>query len=1110
MAKTGQLVERIKTSLKLKDIKKDFKAWYYVVEYDGQEYSLKMFDFQKTQKRPEIIECLVERKINGAPEVKQDLAPLIAKRYPVGKSAKFQLRRNDSRNGQYDAISEEGFKFYLANPKNKYYTNNSEVLCQVKSVYDVKVYVEEVQATKNEIANFSKFIDPQGILDIANGININPALIRWFVGIFNRNIDFTEPRALLESGSADWVIKTVNVMLSGMPGWVNKFKKAKHKKETLSELRRICIATLEQSGLATGPDRVTEQLRIILAKCVTATDVFNSAIDKIENGKIELYVQGILDSLSQTAYIYDPERRLDVMLAAFALDAKLKERFFHELLEVLANHGNSDWAQEPIRSALLHMLCGYVELNAQDVNKVIDLRLGNNKNKAADMMRALLATIILSDENDEINRRLLFARLCRYSSLYSPNLSGRQALNDKAYGFLLTRVPSLLPFGWNDMKFSADTLGVKAGAAPLLNGPSDVMCYEGRKVVVKVCEGNVTIAPNYAHKLREVLPSDLCGWKNFQILIGNKNFNKTVKADTDDIADLRKFWREVEDCLFEVSADGGCSADSPVVPKVAAEEGDEVLIRISGVENGKDRYDNPLFHAVIVDDHIEGEGVISPRDMVHYNVKYAKVTDFMSEDGHPLLLRASVVNVGSNGVCVFSMIKQVDCFVSDYVQEGDELLCRMTVRTPDGGNLLISERGFSLKVECDEEFQPVNGDLVGVEILTVNPDGKVDGAFIGSYDGYADLSDCKCLRTILREYAEDVYMDVDDDVFEQSEDESENLQNDRCIDSGELRELMSIVERQSTLATSRAQSFNLLAMARILALAMDDIRKANEYHDRMIFIHLMQQYAVNQWIDADEFESHYENSKNLLDGYPDMMDQVLRLFCIARMDKAGAEPELVDIIERCRGSLTADVASLVIAYNALRPHNLETERRGIRNKINELLGVETRDVSDLDYLGEEGAQLEFKSSLVFPPDNNMRPDKERQCLRLLQVVCGMMNNSQKAVLMVGVNDSGLAVGLDNDFREFAGMSIYDEQKCRDMMDVFFSNMMQSHMKGASTFVKTHFENHNGRSVYVVEVEPASSVIRVDGVCYRRVGSTTRRMTEDEVTTVEELKVSKRA
>ncbi len=1110
MAKTGQLVERTKTSLKVKSIKKDYKKWFYVVEYNGQEHELKMFDFQKDESQPEIIACLVEREINGQTVVKQDLAPLIAKRYPVGKTAKFILRRNDSRNGQYDAISEESFKFYLDNPQNKYYINNSVALCRVKSVEDVKVFVEEVQAAKNETADLTKFIEPQGILDIARDIHINPALLRWFVNVFNKNLDFTEPRALLKSGSADWVIKTVNVILTCMPVWVNKFKKAKHKEDALSELRRICIATLEQSSLATGSDKSSEFLRKILAKCVTTTDEFSSAIDKIENGKVEQYVQGILNSLSQTAYIYDPERRLDVMMAAFALDASLMERFFPELLKTLANRGCSDWAQEPIRSAILHLLCEYIEINESDVNKVIDLSLGNNKSKAADMMKALLAVMLLSDEKDDINRRLLFARLCRYSSLYSPNPSGRQSLNDKAYGFLLTHVPSQLPFGWSDMKFSADTLGVKVGAAPLLGGPSDTMCYEGRRVVVKVRDGNVAIVPFLGHKMREVLPSGLCGWKNFQIYIGNKNFNKSVKADTDDITDLRKFWREIEDCLFEENIEESDSSDSSVTPKVPAEEGDEVLIRISSIAMGKDRNDNPIFHAVIVDDHIEGEGVITPRDIVHYNVKYAKVADFMSQDGHPLLLRATVTKVTSNGVCTFSMVKHLDDFISEFAQEGDEVLCRMTIRTADDGNLLISEKGYSVKVDYDEEFQLASGDLVYVEINTVLPEGKVEGTFIGVPDGYADLTDSKCLRAIMREYAEGEYVDVEEADVEQSEEEYDCMQDGSDIERDELRELMSIIERQSILASSRAQSFNLLAMARILALAMDDVRKANEYHDRMIFIHLMQQYAVNQWVDADEFESHYNNSKNLLDGYPDMMDQVLRLFCISRMDKPDSEAGLVDVIQRRRDSLTADVASLVIAYNALRRHNLESERRSIRNKINELLGVETRDVSDLEYMGEEGALLEFKSSLVFPPDNNMRPDKERQCHKLLTVVCGMMNNVHKACLMVGVNDSGLAVGLDNDFREFAGKSIYDEQKCRDMMNVFFSNMIQNHMTpGASSFVKTRFENHNDRSVYVVEVEPASSVIRVDGKCYRRVGSTTQGIGDEEAKKVEELKKQKR-
>ncbi len=1107
MAQTSQYVERTKMSLKLKDIKKDYKRWYYVVEYNGQDYELKMFDFQKTESRPDTIECLIERKINGRPEVKQDLAPLIARRYPVGKTAKFTLRRDFARGGQYDAISEEGFKFYLSNQKNKYYANNSEVKCKVLLVEEVKVLVAEAETSKNEKDDLTKFIAPQGILDIANGININPSVLRWAVNIFGHNVDFAEARMLLEENSPYWIVKAIDVILSHMPEWLNGLRCSKQKKDVLHELRRVCIATLEQSGLVSGADKIAEILRQKLAECVTSTDEFNAAIEKLDDGTICQYVQGIINSLSQTAYIYDSGRRLDVLMAAFALDSDLMGEFFPQLLETLAKRGIADWKQEPIRSSLLHMLCEYIEVNTPKVNKIIDKELSDNKRKADDMMKALLAVLLLSDGNDDINRRLLFARLCRYSTLYEPNAEKRQSLNDKAYGFLLTHVPSQLLFGWNDMKFYAGTLGVKVGAAQLLLGPSKVVCYEGRQTIVKIHEGNVTIMPNSGDKLREVLPVGLCGWKNFQIFLGNKNFNKTVKADTDDITDLRKFWREVEDCLFCVNNESSQTAESPAALKMAAEEGDEVFIRISGVEPGG----NSLFHAIIVDERIEGEGVISTRDIVHYNVKNAKVTDFMSENGCPLLLSATVTKVDSKGFCEFSMTKQVEDFVSRYAQEGDEVLCRMTIKTSDGGNLLISEKGYSLKVDYDEDFQPANGDLVRVEIITVYDDGRVDGAFIGTPDSYVDMPDSKCFRNLLREYSEYEYVEENEEGDAQSEEDADFVQDGGDVDSDELRELMSIIERQSTLVTSRAQSFNLLAMARIIALAMDDLRKANEYHDRMIFIHLLQQYAVNQWIDADEFESHYDNSKDLLEDYPDMMDQVLRLFCISRMDKANSEAELVDVIERRRGSLTADVASLVIAYNALKPHNLEAERRGIKNKINELLHVETRDVSDLVFIGDEGPQLELKSSLVFPPDNNMRPDREKQCHKLLTVVCGMMNNSLSASLKVGVNDSGLAAGLDNDFRELAGSSNYDERKCRDMMDTFFSNMMQKHMtKGASTFVKTHFEDHNGRTVYVVDVEPASFVVRVDDKCYRRVGSTTRLINDEEVRMIEEIKKDKRA
>ncbi len=1112
MSKKNTITERLKKDLPVQFIRKEYRAWFYVVEYGGNDYYVKMFDFQKNDdNKPNTIRCLIEKTAGGQTDVKQDLVPLIAARYKVGGTYKFRLKRNDQRNGQYDAISPENFKFYLDNPKDKYYPDHTEILGRVKSVDDVKVMVEEAEATRDEAGNFSKFIAPETLFELAERLGTRPSIVKWAIRVFDAHLDFADARTLLEARAPGWLSETIAVIRDQMPHWVRRVGKISHQREVLRELRRIGIEILEQSNIATGDTQDAERLRRNVSSCINAADEYNSALAKIDEGTIEQYAEGTMSSLSRTGYIYEPLHRLHVMTCAMATDRGLMAEWMPTMFSTLTSRGTADWRQEPLRHALLDMLTTYIDINSHRADKVIDIKLGDNKVIVTDIMRAMTMTLLLTTEEDRINRRMLMSRLCRYASLYGTTPATSQSLNDKAYGFLLTNAPQVLPFSWNDLKYSADIISVKTGAAALLTGPVETVQYEGERASVSVIGGDITITQiGGVGRLREVLPAGLPGWRNFHILTTNKNLTAPAKADTDDITELRRMWRDIEDTLFDPKKENGAAAATTVrKAKIHAEEGDEVFIRITGRDGRRDDNGNPLFHAVIVNDSIKGEGSISPRDIVHYNVKAAQTTDFQTPDGRQLLLRAYVDYVCDDDTCVFTMASLVDGFVSEYAQEGDEVLCRMTITMANGDSLLISEKGYSLKVPRDYDTPQLrNGEMAMVEIQRVYPDGKVDGVITSTVEYGHEITDSDCLCAIMQAYAEGVYEDDDDDEDEEEDDMGYDMQNSGEMDRSELTELMSIIDRQSNLTTNRAQAFNLLAVARLMALTMGDKRKADEYHDRMIFIHLMQQYAVNQWIDTEEFERHYISSRDIMSDYPDMQDQIMRLFCISRMDKENSDLDLARVMAERRGTLTADIASLVLAYNVLKHHELDSERRGIRNKINELLGVETRDVSHLDFMGEEGPCLEFKTSLVFPPDSNLRPDKAKQCTKLLTVVCGMMNY-QGGRLLVGVNDTGMAVGVDADFKELSGSSIYDEQKARDIMNNFFISMMRQHMPGeASLYVRTSFEDHNGRSIFAVEVDSAKRVMDVDGMYYRRVGATTRVMDENERIAVEDLKKGK--
>lgn len=1120
--KTDTITE--KRDLKVLELRKDFKHWFYIVNYDGQEHRVKLFDYQKEQPRhPEVIKCLIKKNPDGTSSVQQDLIPLIAARYIVGSVHLLTLRRSQERPGQYDAYGPEGFRFHLDNTRDKTYRDHQVVPCRITNIDGIKVNVEEEDTVAPDEDIVADLITPDALNTIARASAINPLVIKVAIKAFRNDPLFFTARQSLKNGQPQWISEALDVISANMGRWltthVDTRPRTAHRRLLLKELKRICIEVLERSGLVAGDSPRVRQMRSSLSDCIALTDEFSAGLqllkEKTRDGlAIVSYVNDLLASLERTGYVYEPSHRLGTLTCAMSLDPSLMDSVIHKMFDILISRPLSDWQHDPLRSALVRLLDNYTATQADKADRVMDLSLGQNKAIISDTVRSIAFSLLLTSDDDEtVNRHALMSQLCRYATLFQTNLAA--TLNGKAYGNLLTNTPIKLPFSWPDLQGSSDVICFKVSQASTPQASAEPRLYEGRLAKVNVAGNSITISPTAFHnQLRDALPAGTFSWRDIKVKVGSRDFIRDVKADSDDIQQLRQMWRDIEDSLLDAQDEIHHTAQL-VIPKrkkIAVSEGDEVLIRVTGASGTHESNGNPLFHVVVVDDQLSGEGFISPRDIVHYNVLYAHISDFLDEQGKPLLLRAVVRDATHEGDFKFDLQANVDTFVSNYAKSfcdtDDQILCRMTI-TYKGGNLLISSEGFSLKVPYGPDVPTLNnGDLIWVEIKNVYSNGNVDGKFIEFADDTEQLSDSDCFHNLLLSYSEGkVYepSDTDEQDEPDDDDEQDDAQSHDDLSRDEVTELMNIADRQSTMTNSRSQTFNLLAIARLLALATDNRPRADEYHERMTLIAMMEGYARNQWIDPDDFDRHYNRSINMLAGNPDMRDHAMRLFCLSRLERGGAEDRILNVINQCQQSVTGNIARLVLAYNMTNGFSLTSVRRDIRSKINELLGIKTTDESDREYMGEEGPTLEFKESMVFPPDNNMRPDRNRQTNKLLTVICGMMN-TKGGRLLVGVNDSGLAIGLHTDFAEFSGTENYDEQKSRDLMSNFFTSSMIQHMpRTASLYADTCFEIHGGRMIFVVDTRPTPLVMDVDGIAYRRIGTSTRPMDPDEINIVQSLK-----
>ena len=123
-------------------------------------------------------------------------------------------------------------------------------------------------------------------------------------------------------------------------------------------------------------------------------------------------------------------------------------------------------------------------------------------------------------------------------------------------------------------------------------------------------------------------------------------------------------------------------------------------------------------------------------------------------------------------------------------------------------------------------------------------------------------------------------------------------------------------------------------------------------------------------------------------------------------------------------NLADDLDKLVSASNSLIDIVEDSELNKIKQAIARRLGVDDEFKTLLDnrtFYGIENIHLEFKTSAVYPSQNRRRlqsivADPKIQIWHILKAVNGFLNSRSGGELLIGVNDSGYAVGIDEDIK----------------------------------------------------------------------------------------------
>jgi predicted HTH transcriptional regulator len=177
---------------------------------------------------------------------------------------------------------------------------------------------------------------------------------------------------------------------------------------------------------------------------------------------------------------------------------------------------------------------------------------------------------------------------------------------------------------------------------------------------------------------------------------------------------------------------------------------------------------------------------------------------------------------------------------------------------------------------------------------------------------------------------------------------------------------------------------------------------------------------------------------------------------------------------------------------------LDARRALIARKLNEFMSSlvheaerpHHRPVVELISLGES-VTLEFKSSLQWDVVQNRQNTGLRGSV--LKTVAALLN-TEGGTLVIGVEDQGTVCGIGPDLSLLAGS--------RDRFEQLLSSLTFEHLgAGATPYVKQRFEDVDGRTVCVVDVDRSNEPVFTKGEKGReffvRVGNTTRALDAEE-------------
>ena len=854
-----------------------------------------------------------------------------------------------------------------------------------------------------------------------------------------------------------------------------------NKKIDLRAVRRDCSDLLELSDLLNlcgSTEREYYQDRLTLL--IEQLGYYIKAAELIENEGIEgstetpmLFIDNLFNKLKVSGFVYHPGKNFNILSSLFLRRPDLMNSRIKELLDIIKEKDISIWEKEPFKSALIKLL----ELYIRECDGRIDKTKDNQELITNNMVALAIQLLLLENSKDTsvADYRLNTARLCTISS-YQHNISPIH-LVDMAYYCLFHSVGKRIPYGFDSIGMIPHYVASMYPCGKI----DTVNSFVQNNTKLLISSDGISLQPlKVGTNTYPVFPKELCLWQGLQVYLNSKPETSLSSVKANDIWPYMEVWKEIEGELFNTQA------KKPVAVPVKKKKQHRIEEFVNITFVSQDLNDKNKYYCQI-EDEIGGQGFIYIKDIVPYPIT-TSLRHFFANDGSRFVFEAQIIDK-EDDYFHFSMLETIKEALDDYYSYDEEIICSVgSVPNAHGEAPAISREGVSVTLRNASEFVGIGrNNIVSCHLI-----GKAAGLFHIQCDINELTSYDYDLNSAFKILMEDMSIGRIPEAFEGQEDE-QILETDKVLDESYVREVIYFIDRIAILDKDYIKAYNYLAFARVLCMLIGWESQAAYYKGRMDIITMLHDFAKNEKVDEEKLSNLENANSELFSNNVLMRERFMQLQTVSYLGNPSHNDDLYKL--SVDNPWLKSLALLCLAYNITQQDGMEKTAVNIHNRIKQQLNLKGFESGLKQYgTGEEGIDEEYKSSIVFPADEQSKaPNQEKQMNEIMKVINSFLN-TVGGTLYIGVNNFGLGVGVENDLKT----PLYYGDKDKYLLTISNAVSLKWGNKVATYIESIAFDSENkDKDVVIVKIKPLAQGVDYDGYWYVRVGSTKRKLTKEE-------------